>query len=214
MRERREIEGIDVSHWEGDIDFREVKRDGIRFVYIKSSEGDTYIDPDFERNYREARKARLKIGFYHYVTARTVEAARNEARHFAEVIQGKRYQGRPVMDFESFGSLSKEQINEISLAFLQEVREATGKPVAVYSDANNAKNTFDVRLSVYPLWIAQYGISHPEMQNHWRQWIGWQYTDRGRVRGISGTVDRNLFTEEMLVFRGAVMKDKNEEDCD
>lgn len=215
MRRERRIEGIDVSHWEGDINFREVKDAGIRFVYIKSSEGDSYIDPDFERNYREARKVRLKIGFYHYVTARTAEEARKEARHFAEVIRGKKYQGRPVMDFESFGNLTKERINEISLAFLQELREATGRSVAIYSDASNAADTFDARLSVYPLWIAQYGGSHPDMQNHWRRWSGWQYTDSGRVSGISGTVDRDYFTEDMLVSRSAVLNDKKkDENCE
>lgn len=212
MRKKRRMEGIDVSHWEGDINFREVKDAGIRFVYIKSSEGDSLIDPDFERNYREARKARLKIGFYHYVTARTTEEAKREARHFAEVIRGKKYHGRPVMDFESFGNLTRERINEISLTFLQELREATGKNVAIYSDASNAENTFDARLSVYPLWIAQYGVSHPDMQNHWRRWSGWQYTDSGRVNGIHGTVDRDYFTEDMLVSRSAVMDDKNKEE--
>lgn len=211
MRARRKIEGIDVSHWEGDIDFRRVKESGIRFVYIKSSEGDSYIDPDFERNYREARKNRLKIGFYHYVTARTEDEARREARHFASVIRGKRYHGRPVMDFESFGSLSRERINEISLAFLQELREASGRPPAIYSDASNAANTFDARLTVYPLWIAEYGTSHPDMQNPWRRWSGWQYADRGRVRGIHGTVDRDYFTEEMLVSRSAVLHEAEDE---
>ena len=63
MRKARRIEGIDVSHWEGDINFREVARAGIRFVYIKASEGDSYIDPDFERNYTEARRQGSKSGF-------------------------------------------------------------------------------------------------------------------------------------------------------
>ncbi len=211
MRRERRIEGIDVSHWEGDINFREVKDAGIRFVYIKATEGDAYIDPDYERNYREARKVRMKIGFYHYVTARTAEEAKNEARHFADVIRGKRYQGRPVMDFESFGSLTRERINEISLAFLQELRELTGNGVAIYSDANNASNTFDARLSVYPLWIAQYGVTHPDMQNHWSKWSGWQYTDNGRVNGIRGGVDRDYFTEDMLVSRDVVLDDKDGE---
>lgn len=215
MRRERRIEGIDVSHWEGDIDFREVKRAGIRFVYIKASEGTSYIDPDFERNYREARKARLKIGFYHYVTARTIEEGRAEARHFADVIRAKKYNGCPVMDFEVFGNLTKEQINEISLAFLNELAEETGKRVAIYSDANNATNTFDVRLSIYPLWIADYGVSRPDMKNHWNSWAGWQYTDSGRVEGISGRVDRNYFTEEMLYSRGAVQNDSDEpETCE
>lgn len=215
MRKERRIEGIDVSHWEGDINFQEVGRAGIRFVYMKASEGVSYIDPDFERNYREARKARLKIGFYHYVTAGSEEEARAQARHFADVIWGKVYHGCPVMDFESFDNLTREQINEISIAFLQELREVTGRRVAVYSDANNATNTFDARLAVYPLWIADYGVARPDMRNHWKRWAGWQYTDAGRVEGIHGRVDRNYFTEEMLVSRKSVLSDEDEEEnCD
>ena len=215
MRRERRIEGIDVSHWEGDIDFQEVKRAGIRFVYMKASEGVSYIDPDFERNYREARKARLKIGFYHYVTAGSEEEARAQARHFADVIWGKVYHGCPVMDFESSDSLTKDQINDVSTAFLQELREVTGKRVAIYSDANNATNTFDARLAVYPLWIADYGVARPDMRNHWKRWAGWQYTDAGRVEGIRGRVDRNYFTEEMLTSRKSVLSDEDEEEnCD
>lgn len=212
MRKERRIDGIDVSHWEGAINFEEVKRAGIRLVYIKASEGETYIDPEFERNYREAERAELKIGFYHYLTARTVEEGREQARHFADVIKNKRYQGCPVMDFESFGNLSTEEINLISVAFLQELQELTRKRVAVYSDASNAANVFGARLAVYPLWIAQYGVSKPDMNNPWKTWSGWQYTDNGRVSGISGSVDRDYFTEDMLASRESVLKDKNGDD--
>ena len=104
MQSRRKLEGIDVSHWEGRIDFSEVRRAGIRIVYIKASEGDREVDPDFERNYREAQTAGLKIGFYHYLTARTVEEGREQARHFAGVIREKHYEACPAMDFESFDS--------------------------------------------------------------------------------------------------------------
>ncbi len=211
MRKDRKIEGIDVSHWEGTIDFAKIRRAGIRFVYIKASEGESGIDPDFERNYREAENQRLKVGFYHYLTARSAEEGRNQARHFAEVIRGKRYQGCPVMDFESFGVLTRENINVISLAFLRELQERTGKRVAVYSDASNAADVFDDRLSEYPLWIAQYGVSRPDMQNSWERWSGWQYTDRGRVPGIRGWVDRDYFTEDILVDRSVVLRDR--ENC-
>ncbi len=119
------------------------------------------------------------------------------------------------MDFESFGNLTKERINEVSLAFMQELSDATGKRVAIYSDANNATNTFDIRLSVYPLWIAEYGVSRPDMRNHWRRWAGWQYTDSGRVEGISGTVDRDYFTEDILTSRSSVLNDKDDpEPCE
>lgn len=214
MRRERRLEGIDVSHWEGDIDFEEVKRAGIRFVYMKATEGVSYVDPDFERNYREARKARLKIGFYHYLTAGSEEEAREQARHFADVIWGKVYHGCPVMDFETFDNLGKERINEVSLAFLRELGDVTGKQVAVYSDANNATSTFDERLAAYPLWIADYGVSRPDMNNHWTRWAGWQYTDAGRVDGVRGRVDRDYFTEDMLTSRKSVLDDEDvEENC-
>lgn len=65
-------EGIDVSRWQGNINFSLVNNSGISVVYIKSSEGRTYIDPYFEKNYSEAKANGLKVGFYHYVTAKSV----------------------------------------------------------------------------------------------------------------------------------------------
>ena len=209
MQSHRRLEGIDVSHWEGRIDFPEVRRDGIRIVYIKASEGEREVDPDFERNYREAQTAGLKIGFYHYLTARTAEEGREQARHFAGVIREKQYEACPVMDFESFDSLEREQINTVALAFLRELETLTEKKVAVYSDAGNAANIFDERLAFYPLWIAEYGVERPEMNNDWREWAGWQYTDAGRARGIEGMVDRDYFTESILADRSTVLRPRN-----
>ncbi len=198
MENKKRYEGIDVSHWDDGIDFESVKDAGVSVVYMKASEGAAYIDPNFEKNYRGALKAGLKIGFYHFVTARSIEEARQEAQHFAQVIDGKEYQGCPVMDFESFGDLTKEQVNEISLVFLQELQTATGGIVAIYSDSSNAANLFDKRLSEYPLWIAEYNVISPSMKNPWKNWAGWQYTDSGQVSGISGPVDRNYFKKDML----------------
>lgn len=67
-------QGIDVSRWQGDINFSFVKKSGIEIVYIKSSEGRSYIDPYFEKNYFEAKANGLKVGFYHYVTARSIRS--------------------------------------------------------------------------------------------------------------------------------------------
>ena len=206
MQSRRRLEGIDVSHWEGRIDFPEVRRAGIRIVYIKASEGDREVDPDFERNYREAQTAGLKIGFYHYLTARTAEEGREQARHFARVIREKQYEACAVMDFEAFCDMVFDLIKEVALAFLRELETLTEKMVAVYSDASNAANVFDERLAFYPLWIAEYGVSQPQMNNDWREWEGWQYTDAGRVRGIEGTLDRDYFTEKILADRSTVLR--------
>ena len=82
-------QGIDISSWQGNVNFANVKNSGIDIVYIKSSEGTTYINPYFESSYSNAKTNGLKVGFYHYVRARTTNQAINEANFFARVISGK-----------------------------------------------------------------------------------------------------------------------------
>ena len=192
-------QGIDVSSWQGNIDFSSVKNAGIDIVYIKSSEGQSYIDPYFERNYQNAKANGLKVGFYHYVTARSVEQARTQANFFANVISGKEPDCRLAMDFESFGNLSNTEINEISRVFLETLQSATNKEVLIYSNSYTARTILSSELAIYPLWVANYGVSSPSGNDKWNFWVGWQYTSTGRVSGISGNVDRNRFTDGVLL---------------
>ena len=192
-------QGIDVSSWQGTIDFSQVKNAGIDIVYMKSSEGRSYIDPYFERNYQNAKANGLKVGFYHYVTARTVEQAREQANFFASVISGKEPDCKLAMDFESFGNLSVNQINEISKVFLETLQSATNKEVLIYSNSYSARTIFSSDLAIYPLWVANYGVNEPGGNDKWNTWVGWQYTSTGRVAGISGNVDRDRFTDGVLL---------------
>ena len=197
---RRNRDGIDVSHWAGRIDFHKVKKSGIRIVYIKATQGNNIVDPEFERNYRDADREGLCIGFYHYVTARNLEQAREEAAFFYEKIRDKNQHVRPAMDFEQFGNLMSHEICDISVQFLKELEKNFGHKPSIYADASNASNVFDDdRLREYPLWIAQYDVSKPDMENNWKRWSGWQYTDNGHVKGISGRVDRDYFRREILL---------------
>lgn len=177
--------GIDVSAWQNEIDFEKVKNDGIKIVYIKSSEGTDYIDPYFERNYQKARENGLYIGVYHYVRARNNYQAINEADFFASVIENKEIDCKLAMDFESFGNLSKEEINSIALTFLERLKRITNKEVLVYSNTYTARNIFSSKITKYPLWIAQYGVSKPSANGNWEKWVGFQYTSTGRVNGIN-----------------------------
>lgn len=200
MRHDKRHAGIDVSHWEGRIDFRRVRKAGIRIVYIKATQGQDIVDEEFERNYRDAHREGLRIGFYHYVTARSTEEAKRQADFFYDKIRDKEQHAKPAMDFEVFGALTQSEIRNISLQFLKELEARSGNRPVVYADETNASGVFDDdRFRDYPLWIAQYGVSHPEMENRWRRWSGWQYTDKGRVRGISGTVDRDYFRKEIMI---------------
>lgn len=192
-------EGIDVSSWQGEIDFSQVKASGIEVVYIKSSEGFRSVDLYFEQNYANAKNAGLKVGFYHYVTARSVEDAVKQANFFVSTISGKNPDCKLAMDFESFGSLGRAEINQIALTFMQTVKNVSGKDVIIYSDEYNANSTFESNLAIYPLWVAQYEVSEPTVREHWSNWAGWQYTDRGEVPGISSYVDRDKFTNEVFL---------------
>ncbi len=196
----RVYEGIDVSGWQGKIDFSQVKNSGIDFVYIKSSEGQNTVDSYFRRNYEEARSNGLNIGFYHYVRARTTEEAILEAEHFANTIAGTVPTCKLAMDFENFGNLSISEINEISKVFLERVQELTNKEMIIYSNTSSARTIFSWELAnEYPLWVAQYYVNNPSDNGKWSVWEGFQYTDRGTVPGINGYVDRDRFTSKILL---------------
>ncbi len=195
----RQYRGIDISEFQGEIDFEEVRRSGIEAVYIRVGSGE-YTDEYFAENYERAKAAGLKIGFYHYVTARSVEEGRRQARFFASLAAGREPDMRLAMDFEYFGSLSVSQINAISEAYLDELTALTRREAVIYSNLSNARNIFSRALAEkYPLWAAQYGADEPSANGKWREWVGFQYTDEGRVGGIYGNVDRNIFTEGIFL---------------
>jgi len=196
----RLYDGIDVSGWQGEVDYRQVSEDGIEIVYIKATEGTTFTNRFYLDAYNNAKANGLKVGFYHYLTARTIEEGIAEAEYFASVIGNLDSDCRLAMDFESFGSLTRDEINEISFAFLRRVKEITGKEMVIYSNTNDATNVFSSQLANnYPLWVAQYGVSQPTPNGNWEVWIGWQYTSSGNVSGIEGNVDRNYFTEDIIL---------------
>lgn len=106
------------------------------------------------------------------------------------------------MDYEVFGGVGVNEINNISQVFLETVRRLTNKEVVIYSDLSNAQNTFGRELANnYPLWLAYYGDYNEliNVQTNWETWIGVQYTDRGRIAGIGGNVDRDVYTREIFL---------------
>ncbi|TQS01387.1 GH25 family lysozyme [Paenibacillus ottowii] len=190
--------GIDVSRYQGNIDWKAVKADGISFAFIKASQGQRYVDPTFTTNAKGARAAGVLLGAYHFVDATSVEAAKAEARHFAEVLEqvggGKSLDLPPVMDYENNpGNLSKTLISAVALAFLLELERLTGRKPIIYTGNAFAAN-FNASLSGYPLWIARYSETRvPSDTVTWKRWDIWQYSDSGKVAGIKGNVDMNEY---------------------
>lgn len=199
-------EGIDVSAYQGEIDFERVRAAGKTAVYIRASLGTDYTDPRMEENYENARAAGLRVGFYHYVTARNASEAAREARFFVDRLRGKAFELRPAMDFERFEGISDAEANEIARVFLETLEQESGKKAVIYTGAYRARTLWDRELAEkYPLWAADYGAALPEYNDKWPGWVGFQYDDRGRVSGISGNVDLDRFTEGIRLSDGSAV---------
>lgn len=197
-----EYQGIDVSNWQGYIDYRSVRENGIEVVYIKASQGTNIKDAYFEINYENAKANGLKVGFYHFLTATNTEEAEQEARFFASVISGKTPDCKLVMDYETFGGVGVEESNEIAQVFLETTRRLTNKDIIIYSDLSNSQSRFSSELAEnYELWLAYYGdtANLENIQTRWSNYVGLQYSDRGRINGISGAVDLDRFSEKIFL---------------
>lgn len=106
------------------------------------------------------------------------------------------------MDYETFGGVGIDESNEIAQVFLESVKRLTNKEIIVYSDLSNAQSRFNRNIADnYELWLAYYGDYNNlrDVETAWERWIGIQYSDRGRVNGINGAVDRDLYTENIFL---------------
>lgn len=189
--------GIDVSKWQGSIDWIKVKEAGIQFAILRAGFGryDKQKDPTFERNYLKARAAGLDLGAYHYSYASTVEAARQEAEVFLGWLKGKQFDYPVCLDLEdpSLKKLGRKNLTAIADCFLSHV-ESRGYYVCLYSNKDWLKNYLDsgYLLKKYDLWLAYWTSSNRPDVDPGRRCGIWQYSSRGRVDGINGNVDLDL----------------------
>jgi len=196
----RLYDGIDVSVFQGEIDFKRVCESGIRVVYIRAGFGNGLEDENFRRNAEAARRAGLRFGFYFFVSARTPHEAELQGRYFASLIRHTGYDCRPAMDFEEFSGLSFSEIRLIGLAFITSLEKECGVRPLLYSDAYAASLIWNEEFSRFPLWVADYGPSEPDVIGDvWKGWAGFQYSDSGRIDGISTNVDLDKFTRAVFL---------------
>ena len=153
--------GIDISKWQGNFDFDKAVSEGAEFVIIKGGGGDDglYIDPKFERNYKEAKKAGLDVGCYFFSKATDTDTAKKEAQYFyKKILKGKQFELPVYMDVEQQDmlNLGREQLTDVIEAFCEEL-EFFGYWVGIYSTPYVfLQQTNDEKLQVYAHWIAQW----------------------------------------------------------
>lgn len=186
------ISGIDVSQWQGDIDFEKVKAAGIDFVIIRAGYGRSISqkDPYFEQNYKNAKAAGLNVGAYWYSYAVSATDAKAEATACAAVIEGKQFEYPIYFDLEEQSQFAKGAMFCSSLvrAFCDTLN-AAGYYSGLYISRSPLQSyiTADIK-EKYPLWIAEYN----SRLNYSGKYGVWQNSDKGKVNGISGMVDTNI----------------------
>lgn len=187
------IKGIDISHWNGAIDFDKVKASGVEFVLIKAGGSDKgfYTDPMFITNYNKAKAAGLFVGAYYFAgkNFRGVEAGMADAHRFIAILNGLKFEYPVYVDIEAQENRYKEQITDAAIAFCN-MLESAGYFVGIYaSDIAGFKNKLNhERIKSYAHWVARYG-EEPEICKNYGIW---QYSSKGRVPGIIGSVDLDL----------------------
>ena len=187
-RSKYPVRGIDVSHHQGQIDWRRVAADDVAFAVIKATEGGDHVDDAFSTNLREARAAGLAVGAYHFFTF--CRPGADQAKNFISVVPHDQPLLPPVVDIEFGGNCPQrptpEQLRAELAAFLTPVEAAFGKPAIVYL-TDEAEQVYAGRIAARPLWLRSL-LQEPDRDD----WVYWQYHNKGRVDGINGDVDLNV----------------------
>lgn len=203
--------GIDVSHWQGRIDWALVAGSGIRFAIIKATDGSEGVDAWYTRNRDRARRSGIRVTAYHFARpglmgrgsreTRITRDAQTEALFFTGVADLQRNDLIPALDLEQSGGLRPSELRLWTMTFLRTVKHEIGARPMVYSNAafwaRHMSDTAKVaRAGFGVLWVAHWGARQPFVPA--RGWLGlgwtfWQWTACGRVPGIVHCVDRNQY---------------------
>ena len=191
-----EYKGIDVSSWQGKPDWTKVKKSGIEFAILRIHQKDG-SDASFEHNYKGCKAHAIPIGGYKYSYALTPAQALEEAEDTLSVLAGRGLDFPVFYDLEwnSQRKLGSASIEKIAETFLNRIKKA-GYKVGVYCNMDWYQKVLTEKLRKYDLWIARYPADdNGTIQERLRPdiGVGWQYSSKGKVSGITGNVDMNVF---------------------
>jgi len=179
--------GIDVSHYQGSVDWQQVQVAGIQFAFAKATEGITWSDPEFATNWAGMKTAGILRGAYHFFEPD--DDAAQQAEFFLQTVQLESGDLPPALDVETAAATSAELWQGVQ-TWLEQVAAATGTTPILYMSPDFADdNDVPSSLAAYPLWVADYGVEQPTLPQGWTTWLLWQSSEDGTVAGIDGAVD-------------------------
>lgn len=192
------IQGIDISHYQGEIDWPKLRRANIegnpvRFIIIKATEGTTILDENFNENFYQAKEYGFIRGAYHFFVPSV--SAEAQAKYFLKQVHLEDGDFPPVLDIEHIGKLTDKEIKKAALNWLHIVEKRYNiKPIIYTNYKFKLRYLNDSAFNTYPYWIAHYYVDKIEYKGQWKLW---QHTDCGRLDGIKGPVDFDIYNGSM-----------------
>jgi lysozyme len=191
--------GLDVSHYQGTVDWASAARRGYRFAFMKATEGTAWTDPQFNTNWNGVHTAGLLRGAYHYYEPGS--DPQQQAELFLRTVWPDDVQPLlapgdlpPVLDVETTGGQSAAEVVQGIEAWLSLVQQKTLRLPIVYTGREFWDSLGTQQLGGNPLWVAEYGVTAPSpLPAGWRHWQLWQYSQTGSVEGVDGDVDLDVF---------------------
>lgn len=214
-----QLKGIDISHWQTVNDWNALSK-VIDFIYLKSTEDSLYTDSKLIDNYNAAKSVGLLVGFYHYARPNSADDGLKEADFFISKVGSLKADLPHVLDIETnTGGLSTADIDRFCINWAERVHSVTKNSVWIYSYYSFIKNNLGKELNAYPLWYANYTAQGNVGDGKvWSSIIARQYSETGKVAGISDNVDMDIILDDSFlhpsippyvpVSHGVVMKVK------
>ena len=191
------VRGIDVSSYQGEIDWKTLSDQNISFAFIKATEGSSFVDKDFAYNFEEAQKTSLAVGAYHFFSYDT--DGETQAENFINTV--KPYNGMlpPVIDLEFYGDKEenppeREYVDEQLKKMLEILENYYHQKPIIYATEKSYKLYLSNDYEDYDIWIRNV-LTKPELSDN-RKWTFWQYTNREKLDGYHGEeryIDMNVF---------------------
>ncbi|WP_269931375.1 GH25 family lysozyme [Aminobacter sp. HY435] len=190
------VHGVDVSRWQGDIDWPKLRTQGANFAYIKATDGGDHLDPMFKKNWRAAEAAGLKRGAYHFFY--WCRTAGEQAEWFIRNVPKVPGALPPVIDVEYNGESSckrrhsPEKIREKMQVFMDKLERHYGQRPVIYTAPDFYKDNLRGHFQNYPFWLR--AVAEPPSKVYpGRNWVFWQYSGSGLSHGVDGKIDLNVF---------------------
>lgn len=192
---QKTYDGLDVSHHQGTIDWQKVGEDpAVQFVYVKATEGATFVDQSYAQNVKGAKSVGIAVGAYHYLSSGS--SVHEQFRNFYRVVDRKAQDIVPMVDVEEDGvaGWSRRQLQDSLSTFLRLLESHyLCKPI-IYSYAKFYNANLAPRFNAYRLFLSHYDVRQPVVAGNGRHDI-WQHSDQGVIDGIDHPVDLDVFSE-------------------